>query len=105
MARNRVILETITCDVCGKQIESPITRRLAVNKDAWNLDLCDDDARIVDQQIESWVANAQRADNESPRRSPARQSKDDWEFLETLGFKRHRGRKTPAETAALANRR
>ena len=104
MARNRVILETITCDICGRQIDDAITCRLAVNKDAWDLDLCEDDARTVDAQIELWVANARKASSES-RRSPAKQSKDDWEFLEALGFTRHRGRKTPAENAALANRK
>jgi ribosome-binding protein aMBF1 (putative translation factor) len=104
MARNRIIVETISCDVCGREIESAITCRLAVNKDAWILDLCEDDARVVDQQIEQWVANA-RKDSADTKRAPARQSKDDWEYLESLGFKRHRGRKSPAENAALANRR
>jgi ribosome-binding protein aMBF1 (putative translation factor) len=104
MARNRVIVETIICDICGREIDTAISCRLAVNKDAWDLDLCEDDARSVDAQIEQWVANARKASTEA-RRSPARQSKDDWEYLESLGFKRHRGRKTPAETAALANRR
>ncbi len=104
MARNRVIVETIICDLCGKEIETANSFRLAVNKDAWDLDLCDDDARVMDAQIEKWVANARKA-SPAQNRTPARQSKDDWEYLESLGFTRHRGRKTPAENAALASRR
>lgn len=104
MARKRVIVETIICDLCGREIDTAISFRLGVNKDAWDLDVCEDDARVMDEQIEKWVANARKASTEKPR-SPARQSKDDWEFLESLGFTRHRGRKTPAENAALANRR
>ena len=104
MARNRVIVETIICDICGRELESAITVRLSVNKDAWDLDLCEDDARTVDAQVEQWVINARKAGPQTSR-SPARQSKDDWEYLESLGFTRHRGRKTPAENAALANRR
>lgn len=103
MARNRVIIETITCDLCGRELESAITKRIAADRGAWVLDLCEDDARKVDDQIALWTVNARKADAASPRAS-AKQNSDDWAYLESLGFKRHRGRKTPAENAALANR-
>ena len=100
MARNRVVIETITCDICGKEVESAVTKRLVNDRTDWELDLCEDDAAKVNAQIGEWTKNARRG----TQRKPARAANDDWEYLESLGFKRHRGRKTPAENAALANR-
>ena len=102
MARNRVILETITCDKCGQQIDTAIGRRIAVDKDTWELDLCATDAAVFDRAVGEWVIGARKAVSESRR--PAPQAKDEWKYLDSLGFTRHRGRKTAAAKEALSAR-
>lgn len=102
MARNRVVIETITCDICGDQLRTPITKRIGLDQQSWNLDLCENDAAKVVDQIKTLTANAQKAP--PSHRQSVKANKGDWEYLESLGFTRHRGRKTPAENAALANR-
>jgi hypothetical protein len=102
MARNRVVIETITCDICGQQVNSPITKRLGNDKEVWELDLCENDAATINGAIAGWTANARKPAAEARR--PQKAATDDWKYLESLGFTKHRGRKTPAENAALADR-
>ncbi|HUR76486.1 MAG TPA: hypothetical protein VMZ22_00945 [Acidimicrobiales bacterium] len=103
MARNRVVIETITCDICESELSSAVTKRIVVDKQAWELDLCENDAAAVDRQVAAWVGSARKA-IVAPQQ-PARQTQDEWKYLESLGFTRHRGRKNPAEVAALAARK
>lgn len=113
MARARQIIETISCDVCGKEAdEEATTIRLGWGSDQWELDVCEADRAKLSDQFDKWIENARRAGRSggrgrsagtSRRKSPAAANAD-WEYLESLGFTRHRGRKSAEEQAALDNR-
>lgn len=99
MSRKHTLVESIACDVCGRPLKksSPVSIAFAGKK--WALDLCDRDQRTVGRQIEQWTASARVTSRRSER-----QAEDEWTYLESLGFTRHRGRKSAAERAALAGR-
>jgi hypothetical protein len=104
MARQRQVIETITCDVCGRETEDATGVTLGWGRDQWELDLCPTDNEKLSTQFDRWIENARRV---RATRSAARRagSSDDWDYLETLGFKRHRGRRTQEEIEALSRRR
>ena len=110
MARNRQIIETVVCDLCGNEAEDAATVTLGWGNDRWELDLCGRDLDRVSAEFDAWVDKGRRArggrsgGSASTRRS-SRSTSDDWDYLESLGFKRHRGRKSAEEAAALANRK
>jgi len=110
VARTRQIIETVTCDLCGRQADDASTVRLGWGAEQWELDLCPDDAASVSAAFNAWTAKGRpvsgRAGSASRGRGTARTpaANDDWTYLESLGFKRHRGRKTVEEQAALARR-
>lgn len=103
MARQRVVIETIVCDICGKEVTDATTQTIGFGRDRWELDVCAADLDTLMEQVGSWTANARKA--QPARGRSSRQTKDEWEYLESLGFTRHRGRKTAEEAAAIANRR
>lgn len=98
-------METVTCDVCGKSIGNPATRTIALGSERWELDLCETDLKRVISQVKAWTANARVSSVRSARRRPASQARDEWDYLESLGFRRHRGRKSAEEIAALKGRK
>jgi hypothetical protein len=102
MARERVVVETVICDICGTTTAKPTSPLIGLDGQRWQLDLCPSDLKKVTAQFSAWTANARRVRN--PRRT-VRQAVDEWTYLESLGFTRHRGRKSAAEAAALAKRR
>jgi hypothetical protein len=113
MARQQRVVETVTCDVCGKETENATTVVLGWGKEQWELDLCDEDNAKVSETFDGWIRGARkvratrgRPSPRSPRDSggPSNSRQSDWDYLESLGFKRHRGRKTAAEHEALENR-
>lgn len=103
MARQRVVIETVTCDICGKEVEDASTQAIGLGKDRWELDVCDADLQKLTKQFGNWTSKARRV--QSSRRRTGRQAQDEWEYLESLGFTRHRGRKTAEEAAAIAARK
>jgi hypothetical protein len=106
MARTQEVIETITCDLCGRPAQDSVT--LGWNGQEWRVDLCRADNRRVATQFDKWIANSDRTPGRSPvrrnRGSKATNGSDDWRYLESLGFTRHRGRKSSDEVAALASR-
>ena len=108
MALTKEVFETITCDLCGRPTQDDLTVRLGWNGEEWRVDLCRADHRRVAGQFDKWIANSERP----PRRAPTRRARrtkttngsDDWTYLESLGFTRHRGRKSAQELEALASR-
>jgi hypothetical protein len=104
MARKRQIIETITCDACGRQTDDAATVTLGWGREQWELDLCATDNDKLSTQFDKWVENGRKIRTTRALRSP-QAANADWDYLESLGFKRHRGRKTAEENAALAKRK
>jgi len=108
MARQQQIIETITCDICGREAPDATTVALGWGRDQWELDLCRSDNNKVSKQFDSWIDHGRKVRSRNASRSDRgakATSKDDWAYLEAHGFKRHRGRKSAEELAALAKRR
>jgi hypothetical protein len=108
MARTQEVIESVTCDICGKAVDKPSTVALGWDADRWEVDLCAVDYKKVSAQFDKWIAEGRpvRATKRSTsRRAPAKKTADDWAYLESLGFVRHRGRKRPEEVSALAARK
>ncbi len=96
-----MLIEKVVCDVCGKVVDDASGGVLRWNSDTWELDVCAADQKAIDQQIRKWTRNGR-----APRkRRPDALARDEWDYLEKLGFVRHRGRKSAAEVAALASRK
>jgi hypothetical protein len=108
MARTQTVVETVTCDLCGKPAQEDLGVDLGWNGEQWRVDLCRADHRRVAGQFDKWIANgeplAKRAGGRRPKARAGTNSNDDWAYLETRGFTRHRGRKSAAELEALAQR-
>lgn len=61
MARQRQIIETVTCDVCGQETDDPTGVTLGWGREQWELDLCPDHNAELSREFERWTANARRA--------------------------------------------
>jgi hypothetical protein len=110
MARTEQVIETITCDLCGRPAQEDSSVMLGWDGDEWRVDLCHADYRRVESQFDKWIANSEPATvtrtksrTGTTRRRTDRRD-DEWSYLESRGFKRHRGRKSAAEVEALAKR-
>ena len=108
MTRRQEVIETISCDLCGRPADEDRTVTLGWDSEQWRVDLCPADYKRVATQFDKWIANsdaspAAKRRTRSGKRSAANAA-DDWAYLESFGFKRHRGRKNAAEVEALANR-
>ncbi len=107
MARTQQVVETVTCDLCGRPADPELTTALGWNGEQWQLDLCRADHRRVAGQFDKWIAKGETMRSSRGRRRRAQNGaarQDDWAYLESLGFRRHRGRKSAQEIEALANR-
>lgn len=94
----RVRLELLRCDVCGTT-ETTRAHFLAFDNGRWQVDLC----RLHLQETEAVITGlASTGEPIIVRRRDEAES--EWTYLESLGFQRHRGRKTAAEREALAAR-
>jgi hypothetical protein len=60
VARQRQIIETVTCDVCGQQTDDPTNVTLGWGREQWELDLCPTHNAELSQQFDQWTANARR---------------------------------------------
>lgn len=67
MARQRQIIETVTCDVCGDQTDDPTGVTLGWGREQWELDLCPTHNAELSQDFERWTANARRAGGRAGR--------------------------------------
>lgn len=101
MGRERVVIERLFCDACGAELKQSAIRTIAINGERWEVELCNKDLKRLQATFAEWTKNARRL---QPRRRTASQTKDEWDYLESRGFTRHRGRKSAAEAAALAER-
>lgn len=61
MARQRQIIETVTCDVCGETTDDPTGVTLGWGREQWELDLCPTHNAELSRDFERWTANARRA--------------------------------------------
>ena len=60
MARNRIITETVTCDICGNDTADPTTVTIGWGRDQWEIDLCDKDNKAVSKTFDGWIANGRK---------------------------------------------
>ncbi|MBW3613946.1 MAG: Lsr2 family protein [Actinobacteria bacterium] len=111
MAREQHLVETVVCDICGKNAEEATTVVLGWGKEQWELDLCQTDISKVTKTFERWItggrkvrANRSTGKSAKTAKGGSRGNGSDWDYLESVGFTRHRGRKTAAEQEALASR-
>ena len=76
MARQRQIIETVTCDVCGEETDDPTGVTLGWGREQWELDLCPTHNAELSQEFERWTSNARRASGRggSSARANARSS-------------------------------
>lgn len=61
MARQRQIIETVTCDVCGEATDDPTGVTLGWGREQWELDLCPTHNGELSSDFERWTAHARRA--------------------------------------------
>jgi hypothetical protein len=108
MTRRQETIEVITCDLCGRPADEDLTVSLGWDGEQWRVDLCQSDYKRVATQFDKWIANSDSMPAAKPRprrtKKPGADGSDDWTYLESLGFTRHRGRKSAVEVTALASR-
>ncbi len=61
MARQRQIIETVTCDKCGQETDDPTGVTLGWGREQWELDLCPTHNGELSAEFERWTSNARRA--------------------------------------------
>lgn len=71
MARQRQIIETVTCDVCGETTEDATSVTLGWGREQWELDLCANDNAELSAQFDRWTSNARRVGGRSARSAGA----------------------------------
>jgi hypothetical protein len=78
VARQRQIIETVTCDVCRQASDDATAVTLGWGRERWELDLCPTHNAELSRQFDTWTANARRATTSSSRstRSGAAKSND-----------------------------
>jgi hypothetical protein len=108
MTRRQQTIEVVTCDLCGRDASEDLSVVLGWDDDRWRIDLCQADYNRIAGQFDKWITNAELAPTRTSRargrKAKASNGTDDWTYLESLGFTRHRGRKSAAEREALASR-
>jgi hypothetical protein len=65
VARQRQIIETVTCDVCGAETDDPTGVTLGWGREQWELDLCPTHNAELSSEFERWTANARRSSGRS----------------------------------------
>lgn len=96
-----MVIERLFCDICGAELKQPASRTIAIDGERWELELCNKDLKQLQRTFAEWTRHGKQLHS---RRRTASQAMDEWEYLESRGFTRHRGRKSAAEAAALAER-
>lgn len=67
MARQRQIIETVTCDVCGAESDDATSVTLGWGREQWELDLCAKDNAELSAQFDGWTSKARRVGARSAR--------------------------------------
>ena len=60
MARQRQIIETVTCDICGEATDDATAVTLGWGREQWELDLCPAHNAELSSQFDTWTAKARR---------------------------------------------
>jgi hypothetical protein len=60
VARQRQIIETVTCDICGEQTDDATAVTLGWGREQWELDLCPTHNAELSGQFDQWTAKARR---------------------------------------------
>ncbi|HET9444204.1 MAG TPA: histone-like nucleoid-structuring protein Lsr2 [Acidimicrobiales bacterium] len=60
MARNRIVVEQVLCDICGEETNEPTTVILGWGKEQWQVDLCERDNESVGRTFDSWLTNGRK---------------------------------------------
>lgn len=84
MARQRQIIETVTCDVCGETTGEATSVTLGWGREQWELDLCPAHNAELSSQFESWTANARRVAGRSARSSSSSKGSRDGSDSNTI---------------------
>jgi hypothetical protein len=90
VARQRQIIETVTCDVCGQTTDDPTSVTLGWGREQWELDLCPTHNAELSQQFDRWTANARRTSGGrggSQRSQPASDTTAVREWAKANGYK------------------
>lgn len=61
MARQRQIIETVTCDICEEATDDATAVTLGWGREQWELDLCPTHNAELSSQFDTWTAKARRA--------------------------------------------
>ena len=69
MARQRQIIETVTCDICGETTDDATAVTLGWGREQWELDLCPTHNAELSRQFDEWTSKARRATGRSSSRS------------------------------------
>lgn len=100
MVRRRVLVESVICDRCNEEVPAGNTWSIGFNGQTWDLDLCAEHQSQLRAEIDRWATiGALRMERRSRETSRL-----EWEYLESLGFVRHPGRRSSAERRALDER-
>lgn len=108
MARERKVIETVRCDICGREADGATGLHIGWGKDTWEIDLCARDLAKIERSFDALVAAGRlvaanrRRRNDRPSRPTAGERERRWAILGGLGYQRHPGRLSAEETAALA---
>ena len=68
MARNRVVVEQVICDVCGKESDDAAAVTLGWGKEQWELDLCTSDHDSIGGTFDDWIAKGRKVSGRAARR-------------------------------------
>lgn len=60
MARVQQVVESVTCDICGKHVDDATTVSLGWGRSSWELDLCAKDLATVSTSVDKWIASGRK---------------------------------------------
>jgi hypothetical protein len=102
----RQVIQVVRCDICGQDVTAaPQSERVGLGGRLWSLDLCQEHHELIVTTVHGWTERADEVANRpGPRRRRQPTNDDEWDYLTSLGFERHRGRKSAAEIEALRQR-
>jgi hypothetical protein len=61
VARQRQIIETVTCDLCGEETDDATAVTLGWGREQWELDLCPRHNAELSAQFDEWTSKGRRA--------------------------------------------
>src|SRR3954454_6103801 len=67
MGRTQQVVETITCDLCGRPAQGELSVMLGWDGEQWRVDLCPADYKRVASQFDQWISNSESVPAAKPR--------------------------------------